>query len=453
MGTPKPPATAAPIHFIPTFWKIIIILLSGLALSAVITFSLNSKYFDILQERADTLGFSVSADDVRQLKDYSKPDSAVPYDQVKRRLAQLKPVYGDTRFLYIMDKKASGEIVFLADSEPKDSADYSPRNQVYNSPTPALQAAFENKKSFVEGPVSDDYGSWYSALAPIYDENGAFIALVGMDVSVTNYADIIFGTGSVPFSISVIAAIAVYVFDRSRRRRLDALRFQIDLMALTSHELQSPIRGIRWGQETLMKTSLDESQRKLLQTMLEGTVQLENSVENILQLDSLQLTTPPSDMTNIDLSSVVQDVATSNILAARQRNIQITFTPPWPSTIITRGETASLRRCLNSILSSELRNTKEGGELRVSYETRDTNHVIVLTSSTINLSRDELDYIFDYSHQTKKLAKNKVAGAGMGLFMARTVIEQFDGRIAVSQAENSNEVKVTIEFPISPSAR
>jgi signal transduction histidine kinase len=447
MATPNPPLKEASIHFIPTFWKIIIILISGLVLSSVITFSLHDTFIKALKDRVNTQALAVDANAIRELKDTTKSDGEVPYAAVKARLSTLKQLYDDTRFIYLMSRLPSGEIVFLADSESENSAGYSPRNEIYTDATPALKAAFSNKETFIEGPVQDDYGIWYSALAPIVDSNGQLVAIIGSDVPLERYGLLIYGTGLVPFLIAVIASIMTYFFDRSRRQRLDALRFQIEMMSMTSHELQSPIRGILWGEKTLMKTTLDESQRKLLQAMLEGTAQLENSVDSIVQLDSMQLTIPPN-MTNIDLASVIQDVAASNILAARQRNISMTFAQSWPTTLIVHAEASTIQRCFNSILASEIKNTKEGGELQLSYELKDGTHMLTLASSTMNLSRDELGYIFDYSHQTTKLAKNKIGGSGMGMFIARTIIEQFGGHIKVSQAENSNEVRVTVDLPV-----
>ncbi len=434
-------------RFVPTIWKVIILLIIGLVLSVVITLTLNHTYLETLKERINTVALAVNPEDIAKLEDLTKPNNEVPYDTVKTRLTRIKKTQSDTRFVYLMDRTADGKIVFLADSEPKNSSGYSPRGSVYPDATDALKAAFDNKRTFVEGPVRDDYGIWYSALAPIYDKNGKFVALIGTDVPLTSYGWLILGTGSVPFLIALIGAVATYIFDRSRRRRLEALRFQIELMSITSHELQAPIRGLRWGEETLLKTQLDESQAKLVQTMHDGTIQLENSVDNILQLNSLESPNSPDTTTNVDLVAVFQDVTTTNLLSATQRSIRLTFEPSWPATMMTRGDTISLRRCINSVISGEVKNTKDGGSLHFSYELQKDNHVISIANSSLNVARDELNDIFDYSHQTTKLVKSTSIGEGMGLFMARTILEKFGGTITVQSPETSAEVLVKITLP------
>jgi K+-sensing histidine kinase KdpD len=438
------------IRFIPTAAKIIVILLVGIIVSVFISVTINNYYIGSFVQRINSFAVGINTAHVQSLENLKLPDDSVPYEAVKTKLDEFKKVYSDTRFVYLMDRKQNGSVVFLADSEPSSSPDYSARGDLYDDATPALKAAFTNKQSFVEGPVRDEYGIWYSAIAPVKGIDGQLVAIIGIDVPATSYIVTVLSIGLLPLLTAMIASTVIFFYDRARRRRIDALRFQIELMSITSHELQAPIRGIRWGQETLLRTRLEENQTKLVRTMLQGTVQLENSVENILQLNNISASGSVAELVNLDLAKLIQDIVTSNVLAARQRNISLTFTPSWPTSMIVKADSSSLRRCFSSIIASEIKNTKNGGELQFSYSQKDSKHMIKIINSSLDLSRDELAYMFDYTHQTTKLAKNMSVGAGMGLFMARTTLEQFDGHIRTGMAENDVDVVVLIDLPVVP---
>lgn len=80
------------------------------------------------------------------------------------------------------------EVVFLLDSADPSSFDYSPPGEVYPEATPELVRSFTTGEPFVEGPVTDRWGTWVSGLAPISDPSeDRVIAVLGLDVDATRW--------------------------------------------------------------------------------------------------------------------------------------------------------------------------------------------------------------------------------------------------------------------------
>jgi hypothetical protein len=77
-------------------------------------------------------------------------------------------------------------VVFLLDSTDPSSSDYSPPGEVYEEATPELVRSFTTGEPFVEGPVTDRWGTWVSGLAPI-KSGGRVVAVMGMDVDATRW--------------------------------------------------------------------------------------------------------------------------------------------------------------------------------------------------------------------------------------------------------------------------
>jgi len=431
--------------------KIIVTIFIGLSLSAVVMVWLNNFYTNTLVQRANSFALSVESKDIEKIKDERLSDEQTPYTLVKLRLQLLKQVYPDTRFVYLMDRK-DGDIRFLADSEAVGSSGYSARGEVYPDATDSLKAIFDNKRPFVEGPVSDEYGTWYSALAPVLDEHNNLIAVMGTDVPVASYAGTIIGIGAVPLLIAIALSIAIFFYDTSRRRRLDAFRFKLELMSIASHELRTPLSGIRWGEEVLLKTELVESQEKMLKSMYDSTLRLQESIEDILQLASMDKDKKGQVNTaDLDVVELIAGVVGMQQLPADQRKISFVFTKAWPKQLAVVGDITRLRRVFNNLTSNAIKYAHEGTPITFSYSVKDGQYVIGIKNKGIGVPEAELERIFDGFYRASNAMKSSVSGTGMGLFMSRTIIEQHGGRLWLESVENE-ETTVFVSLPAKEEA-
>lgn len=110
------------------------------------------------------------------------------YLRLKEQLATLRSANSQYRFLYIMGRNHEGKIFFYVDSEPDTSQDYSPPGQVYDESTSELMGVFQGQLGIVEGPLEDQWGTWVSAISPIFNpRTGAVIAVVGIDIGASKW--------------------------------------------------------------------------------------------------------------------------------------------------------------------------------------------------------------------------------------------------------------------------
>ncbi len=155
------------------------------------------------------------------------------YLRIKRQLYELSAAAPSVRFLYIM-RMCGGNLIFLADSEPPESPDYSPPGQIYHDGNDEMAAVFTMGRETVYGPHKDSWGTWISAHAPLRDPGtGGVIALVGADTDVSDIAAAVIGR--IWYSAAMILFLLVSLIilyrvvkkselSRNRIEVLDALR-------------------------------------------------------------------------------------------------------------------------------------------------------------------------------------------------------------------------------------
>lgn len=114
--------------------------------------------------------------------------SSPAYITAKQHLMRVRFADPPIQFVYLMKRRPDGTVVFLADSEPPDSEDYSPPGQEYPEASEEMLSVFVTGSEITEGPSSDRWGTWVSSLTPITDpKTGSVIAVLGMDMDANDW--------------------------------------------------------------------------------------------------------------------------------------------------------------------------------------------------------------------------------------------------------------------------
>lgn len=109
------------------------------------------------------------------------------YQSVNQNLARLVKTRNPVRFAYILGER-EGKMIFLVDSEPPDSPDYSPPGQIYEEATEADWIPFREGRAILTEPATDRWGTWISALVPIKDPlTDKVIAVFGVDYAASDW--------------------------------------------------------------------------------------------------------------------------------------------------------------------------------------------------------------------------------------------------------------------------
>ena len=127
---------------------------------------------------------AINIERVRNLMATPEDINNSDYMRLKSQLTKMRESSPGCRFLYIT-KKIAGKIVFMLDSEPSESKDYSAPGDPYSDAPKGLKNVFSTKKSAVVGPYKDKWGEWISGFVPILGEDGNLIAVAGMDTNVS----------------------------------------------------------------------------------------------------------------------------------------------------------------------------------------------------------------------------------------------------------------------------
>lgn len=179
-----------------------------------------------LSQQARLAARTLSAKNLSALSGTAADEGHSAFIEMKEQLATIRSVIPGCRFVYLVGRSPTGEVFFFVDNEPAGSEDYSPPGQVYEEADDQFHAAFDHKSATTIGPVTDRWGTWVTALAPVEtgavpipsgdhradgqssDRNGAVRAVLGVDHDASAWTRQVLALAAPSISLVVVLVIA-----------------------------------------------------------------------------------------------------------------------------------------------------------------------------------------------------------------------------------------------------
>ncbi len=164
-----------------------------------------------LMENARMVATTVNPAHVISLKGEPSDSSNPDFIMLKKQLSSTRSIIKECRFLYLVRRLHDRTIIFLIDSEPEASPDYSRPGDVWDDAPAGVFTAFDGKMP-VMSVYSDKWGQWMSAFIPVLDDSGTIVAMVGMDVSYKLVKQKVSYARLLPILITLLIIVIVIVF-------------------------------------------------------------------------------------------------------------------------------------------------------------------------------------------------------------------------------------------------
>ncbi len=229
-----------------------------------------------------------------------------------------------------------------------------------------------------------------------------------------------------------------------KQRDLDNMRR--DLIAWVSHDLQTPLTSIRAILEAISDGVVDdpETVKRYLHTAQRDVRNLSSLIDDLFQMAQLDAGGFPLNCDKASLADLVSDTLESFTELAKQQEITLEGNVD-PDVDPVYMDTQAIGRVLNNLISNALRHTIKG---RVSvWVRRSTQGVEVTVSDTgEGIRPEDLLQIFERFYRGEKSRNRGTGGAGLGLAIARGIIQAHEGDIHV-ESEIGRGTQFTFHIP------
>ncbi|MFH1754542.1 MAG: ATP-binding protein [Candidatus Latescibacterota bacterium] len=228
-------------------------------------------------------------------------------------------------------------------------------------------------------------------------------------------------------------------------REMDEMK--TEFLARISHELRTPLSIILAYTESLKQEDLDKSrQQEFLGVVFEQGQSLLGLIDNLLELSHLEISVT---MLNISLShvhDVVKAIWQEAKEAARIRSIQISFNPGYDIPV-SYLDNKRIMQVLTCLVGNAIKFTDSGGAVEVRTSVHDGSIWIEVMDTGAGIPADKIPDIFDTFHQIDGSISRKWGGMGIGLAMAKHIVELHGGKIWVESEFGRGSI-FTVSLPL-----
>jgi PAS domain S-box-containing protein len=220
-------------------------------------------------------------------------------------------------------------------------------------------------------------------------------------------------------------------------RLLELDRVKDEFIALVSHELRTPLTSIR-GYLELVVDEADAAgqtgeQREWLRVIDRNADRLLTLVEDLLlsaQAHSGSLALANSEF---DAATIVRQCAEACTPAAAARGIRLDCVTE--SVLVITGDPGRIGQVVDNLVSNALKFTPAGGRVELLASRHDGGVRIEVADTGMGIPPDEQDRLFDRFFRTTRVQDEAIAGAGLGLSIAKAIVEAHRGDISFRSVE------------------
>ncbi|MCV7198352.1 sensor histidine kinase [Mycobacterium angelicum] len=220
----------------------------------------------------------------------------------------------------------------------------------------------------------------------------------------------------------------VFAHDQSDYARMEATRR--DFVANVSHELKTPVGAMALLAEALLASADDsETVRRFAEKVLIEANRLGDMVAELIELSRLQGAERLSNVTDVEVDTVVSEAISRHKVAAENAHIEVRTDAP--SGLHVLGDQTLLVTALANLVSNAIAYSPRGSLVSISRRRRGDNIEIAVTDRGIGIALEDQERVFERFFRGDKARSRATGGSGLGLAIVKHVAANHNGSIGV----------------------
>jgi signal transduction histidine kinase len=216
------------------------------------------------------------------------------------------------------------------------------------------------------------------------------------------------------------------------------------LVAAVSHDLRTPITSLRLLTEAVSDDIVaGEMRRRYLASMRTHIDALSALIDDLFELSRLEAGDISWSLERVQLSELVGETVDAMRLEAEAKGVAVTASVP-ESLSLARANPEKIQRVLFNLIQNAIRHTPADGSVVVRAEPAASGVEVEIVDDGEGIAADEREHVFTAFYRGGDQAARTEAGAGLGLAVARAIVEAHGGRIWLADSAVGTRVRFSL---------
>lgn len=238
--------------------------------------------------------------------------------------------------------------------------------------------------------------------------------------------------------------------DITRERLIDQMKSEF--ISIASHRLRTPLSAVKWSLSMLLHGDMgvmSSTQKDLIQKSFmtnEHMIHLVNDLLNVARIEEGRI---PYKYEEVQIDQIIKEVISENQYQIKLGKLKLDLILPEKSSPKILADPDKIRMVFNVILDNAVKYTPAEGSIKVALEADLKELKLTIEDTGVGIPKYQQSDIFTKFFRGDNVVKMQTEGTGLGLFLARNIIDRHRGRIWFESQEKKG-TKFFVTLPIKP---
>ncbi len=251
--------------------------------------------------------------------------------------------------------------------------------------------------------------------------------------------------------VTVILFILSYIITWNFEKLAELSRMKSEFIEIVSHQLRTPLVNLNWAIEFLASEDLSQSKtekEEYFKILKENSARMTKLISDLLTTSRIEMKRFSLNKTEISLEDLIKNLISRFDLQIKKENIEIKFQfqNNLPK-IFT--DALQLKLVIENLLDNTFRylqlndandRKKSGGKIEISLEKTGNKIFFQIKDNGTGIPKEDQKYIFQKFFRAKNVLRYQTHGSGLGLYIAKNIINRLGGKIGFHSEENKGSI-------------
>lgn len=232
-----------------------------------------------------------------------------------------------------------------------------------------------------------------------------------------------------------------------RLKELDNLKNEF--LSFATHQIRSPLTAIKGYASLLLEGDFGEMidpVKNAVHTIFQSCQNLVIIVNEFLDISRIEQGRMKYDMIDFDVKKLCEDTLNELKPNIEKQGLTSSFSAE-DKNFMWNGDQGKIKQVIGNLIDNSIKYTPHGG-ISIKVSIKDKNILIAISDTGIGINKEDIPKLFEKFSRTKEANKQNVIGTGLGLYVAKQMIEAHKGRVWVESKGSGLGSTFYIELPL-----
>lgn len=256
-------------------------------------------------------------------------------------------------------------------------------------------------------------------------------------------------------SVVIIVLIVGNIVIKMVEQMIRLNKMKSEFVSVASHQLRTPLSAIRWETELLLckfrKSKIDAKQRASIENiniLSNKMTRLINDLLDVARIDQGRLIIKK---TSVNLVAIVNEAVDGSIAPLKEKTIEVVFNDTKKIPLVF-GDPEKLKMVVENLLGNAIKYTTNHGKIEIKIIKKGDFAILSIKDNGVGIPSEQHGRVFDKFFRSDNIVKYQTEGTGLGLYIAKNIINQLGGEIWFDSVEGLGSI-FSFSIPLHKKAK